>query len=392
MDRDPFHPVLKSRRRRLWPVFIMPALIVLAAFAWTGVWFYAASQAETLIDGWRAREAKAGRQFDCGQRSTGGYPFRIEVRCTGASATLSAPAMNLRLGDLLVTAQVYDPKLLIAEFTSPMTMAETGKAPAMIARWKLGQASVRGLPEIPQRVSLAFDDLAVDQPGAPTPALLRAKHAELHGRIAAGSVADKPVVEVVNNLAGATLPSLHPLLAQPFDADITSRLSGLRDFSPKPWPARFREIQAAGGRIEIVQSRVQQGEFVATATGRLGLTPNGRLDGELQLVVAGLEKLVPALGLDKLLAQGIPQSAVDRFAPGVNARDVNNVINSLDRLIPGLGNVARERAGSVAVAGIASLGQPTTLEGKRAIALPLRFVDGAVFLGPLQVGLTPALF
>ena len=123
-----------------------------------------------------------------------------------------------------------------------------------------------------------------------------------------------------------------------------------------------------------------------------GLTPAGRLNGELQMVVAGIEKIVPALGLDKLLAQGVPQSTVDRFAPGVNARDVNNVLGSLDKIIPGLGNLARERAGTVAVAGINALGQPTTLEGKRAIALPLRFVEGAVFIGPLQVGQTPTLF
>ncbi len=88
MDHDSLYPALAPRRRRLWPVFVMPALVLVAALVWTGVWFYAASQAETLIDGWRAREARAGRQFDCGNRSTAGYPFRIEVRCTNASATL----------------------------------------------------------------------------------------------------------------------------------------------------------------------------------------------------------------------------------------------------------------------------------------------------------------
>ena len=32
------------------------------------------------------------------------------------------------------------------------------------------------------------------------------------------------------------------------------------------------------------------------------------------------------------------------------------------------------------------------LEGKKARAFPLRFVDGAVFLGPLKVGQVPPLF
>ncbi len=41
---------------------------------------------------------------------------------------------------------------------------------------------------------------------------------------------------------------------------------------------------------------------------------------------------------------------------------------------------------------INSLGTEAMLEGKKARAFPLRFVDGAVFLGPLKVGQVPPLF
>ena len=44
------------------------------------------------------------------------------------------------------------------------------------------------------------------------------------------------------------------------------------------------------------------------------------------------------------------------------------------------------------VLGINLLGEQTTLEGKRAVTLPLRFNDGAVYLGPIPIGSTPALF
>ena len=36
------------------------------------------------------------------------------------------------------------------------------------------------------------------------------------------------------------------------------------------------------------------------------------------------------------------------------------------------------------------LGTEAVLEGKKARTFPLRFVDGAVFLGPLKVGAGPA--
>jgi hypothetical protein len=389
-----YHPALKPRRRRLWPIFIVPVLVVLAAAAWSGFWFYAAGQAEGLVDGWRAREAKAGRQYDCANRTIGGYPFRIEVRCAGVTAAFSRidPPLNLQLGEALVVGQIYDPKLLIAEFTSPMSIAERG-GDQLVARWQLGRASLRGLPEFPQRADFSFDSPAVDRiTGAGQSQVFRAQHAEIHGRLAGGSVDNNPVIEIVTQLVSASMPAIHPLAAQPFNADISATLRGLKNFAPKPWAERFREIQANNGRIEIAQSRIQQGDLIAVTSGQLGLTPRGRLNGELQMVVTGIERVIPALGLDKLVAQGVPQSTVDRFAPGVNARDLNNVIGSLDRIIPGLGNVARNNAGSIAAAGINALGQPTTLEGKKALALPLRFVDGSVFIGPLQVTQTPPLF
>ena len=136
--------------------------------------------------------------------------------------------------------------------------------------------------------------------------------------------------------------ALKEAAATPFDADITAVLRGLRDFSPKPWRVRFRELQAAGGRIEISQARIQQGDMIATATGSLGLTPSGNVEGELQVLATGLDKVIPKLGIDQVLEQGVSQSAVDRIAPGVRAKDVNSVLGALDRAIPGLGRVVRQ--------------------------------------------------
>ena len=48
------------RRRPLWRLFILPALLVVAAAAWSGFWFYAASEVGVRADAWRAQEAKAG--------------------------------------------------------------------------------------------------------------------------------------------------------------------------------------------------------------------------------------------------------------------------------------------------------------------------------------------
>jgi hypothetical protein len=387
------------RKQKLWRLLIMPVLVLVAAIAWSAFWFYAASKVDENVDAWRAREAKSGRIYDCTKRAVGGFPFRFEVRCSGASVALvsqtaggSQAPVTARLGEILVVAQVYDPKLLIAEFTAPATISGPDQLSLMV-NWSKARSSIAGLPAIPQRASIVFDDPTIDRVNASvqTP-LARAKHVELHARLADGSAQENPVIETVLQIAGGSLRELHPLLAEPFDADVRILLTGLKDFSPKPWPERFREIQAAGGRVEITQSRIAQGDLIAVAAGTLGLSASGRLDGELQMTVAGIEKVIPALGIDKMLEDGVPQATLDRVAPGMKTQDVSNLMGALNRAIPGLGNIVKQNANVGVAAGISSLGKEAVLEGKKARTFPLRFVDGAVFLGPLKVGQVPPLF
>jgi hypothetical protein len=389
---------LAPRRRPLWRLFIMPVLLLVAAIAWSGFWFFSASQVDVRADAWRAQEAKSGRVYDCAKRSVAGFPFRLEVRCDGASVSLTSQTANqmpvtAQLGEILVVAQVYDPKLLIAEFTAPATISDRGQQPTMIVNWSKARSSVFGLPAVPQRASIVFDDPSIVRVnGSAQAPLAGAKHIELHGRLVEDNAPASPAIETVLQIADGSVQGLHPLLAQPFDADVRTMLSGLKDFSPKPWPERFREIQAAGGHVEIVQSRVQQGDLIAVATGTLGLTAGGRLDGELQMTVAGIEKVIPALGIEKMLDEGVPQTTLDRVAPGVKTQDVNNLLGALDRAIPGLGKVVKQNASVGVAAGINALGKEAVLEGKKARAFPLRFVDGVVFLGPLKVAQIPPLF
>jgi hypothetical protein len=387
------------RKQKLWRLLIIPVLVLVAAVAWSAFWFYAASKVDENVDAWRAREAKSGRIYDCAKRAVGGFPFRFEVRCGGASVALvsqtaggSQAPVTARLGEILVVAQVYDPKLLIAEFTAPATISGPDQLSLMV-NWSRARSSIAGLPAVPQRAAIVFDDPTMDRINASvqTP-LARAKHVELHARLADGSAQENPVIETVLRIAGGSLRELHPLLAEPFDADVRTLLTGLKDFSPKPWPERFREIQAAGGRVEIAQSRIAQGDLIAVAAGTLGLSASGRLDGELQMTVAGIEKVIPALGIDKMLQDGVPQATLDRVAPGMKTQDVSNLMGALNRAIPGLGNMVKQNANVGVAAGINSLGKEAVLEGKKARTFPLRFVDGAVFLGPLKVGQVPPLF
>jgi hypothetical protein len=374
--RQGFQARRRTGRRYTIAVFSIMALIA----GWSSLWHYAAGQAQTAIEGWHAREAKAGRVFACASQTIGGYPFRFEVNCDKATVSLqsSQPPVEIKAAGILIAAQVYEPTTLTGEFRGPLTVADPGQPPSFIANWTRGMSSVSGTPASPERASLAFDDAAVNRfIGGEQQKYLRAKRVEIDGRMVEGSAARNPVIEVVLKLVGASAPGVHPAAATPIDADITWVLRGLRDFSPKPWRERYRELQAAGGRIDVTQARVQQGPTLAVGKGALSLNANGRLEGELRVTVAGLEPFLSAIGAQKAVQ---------------TSPDMDKVAGALDRLLPGLGNVAREQAAANLSTGINLLGQQTSLEGQRAVTLPLRFSDGAIFLGPIPIGKTPALF
>ncbi|MBV9239953.1 MAG: DUF2125 domain-containing protein [Xanthobacteraceae bacterium] len=385
-DRAP-PPPRPEKRRRPWLIALPLAIFVVLAVLWTGFWFFAAHQADVEIARWRDREAQQGRVFACGHQDIGGYPFRIEVNCTDPNVQLRSwqPPVAFTAKGAKGEVQVYDPTLAIAEFTGPLGIGEPDQPPTLLADWSLAQTSFRGRPGAPDRLSVVLDNARLSQSEAGAARLLAdAEHVELHGRMAGGTPTANPVIELGLRLTRGN-SQLLPVLGQPTDGVMAATVYGLKDLAPKPWRAQLREIAQANGRIEITQARLTQGDMTATGTGTLSVTPAGRLDGQLRLTVTGLERLIGLLGLDQAVAQYMAQRT--------GGMTVDKLAGGLDRLMPGLGGVVRGQSGAnLAAAGISLLGEPAELDGKRAIALPLRFTNGAVFLGPVGIGEVPPLF
>jgi hypothetical protein len=372
MSANP-QPDAPPPRRRRWLIVLPTVIVGVVAVLWTVGWFFAVSKVEDVLGRWRAREAQAGRIHNCAQQSIGGYPFRIEIHCTNSTTELANldPPLLIAIPAVLAAAQAYQPTLLISEYTSPLTITDGNKA-RLVAKWRLAQSSFRGRPSAPQRVSLAVDGLNAEQLTG-EPLVVKAKRVELHARLVSGTLRDNPVIEAVTRVNAATVDGVHPLAAKPIDADVAGVIYGLRDVAKKSLSERLKEFQSNNGRVEITKARIQIGDAIAVGAGKIGLTAEGYLDGQFNITATGLETLLPALGLDKLIAP----------------RRGAGTLGALDRIMPGLGNAA---AGAGLLTGLALLGKRTELEGKPAIALLLRFSDGAVFLGPLKVGQTPPVF
>jgi hypothetical protein len=346
------HPQHFSARRRSRRYIVLTVLVVLLIGGWIVFWKYAQAAAQDNIAGWKAREAAAGRVYDCGTQSIGGFPFRFEVLCDRASAVIRSanPPIELTAPNVHIAAQVYQPTLLISEIAGPLSFGEPGHAPSYTANWKLAQSSLRGTPREPERISIVIDGANVRKIDSRAP-LVEAQRLEIHARMLEGSAASHPVLEFVLRSAKLSVPPAGALVVKPIDADIDAVLRGLNDFAPKPWPQRFRELAQSGGRVEIRSARVQQGDTLAVGSGALTINAQGRLDGQINMTVAGLEEFI------------------------------NDVAAA-----------NRQKLGFSVSLGLGLLGGNKKLEGRPAVTMPLRVTDGTIYLGPLKLGDVPALF
>lgn len=375
-----------ARRRRMWPVFAVVAVAL--ALGWFWLWYFAASVTDRTLSGWVAREAAAGRVYSCGKQSVGGFPFSIEAHCVGATAQVKGaePPFTATAKDVTFSAQVYRPTQLVGDITGPLTLSDPGQPPSLIANWSRAELSVYGVPPEPDSFAAVADQLQLDRvAGGNTEMLFTADHIDFGANLVDGSPRNNPVVGAVLRFNAASAPTLHPLLTDPLQGEIDVVVRGFKDLSPKHWSTRFREMQASGGNIEIKSLRIERSDALIVGTGTLTVNEHGKLDGLIRVAVIGVEKIVPLLGIDRLIGRGI-----DRLTGTGN--QPSQGLNALDRIVPGLSGVVRDNANASIVESIKKMGQPTEIDGKQAILLPLRVSDGAMFLGIVPLGEIPPLF
>jgi hypothetical protein len=338
------------RRNRRYVTLVL--LVLLVAAGWAAFWKYAEGAARDNLAGWKAREAEAGRVYDCGAQTTGGFPFRFEIVCDGASAVIRGVAspIEIKTSNIHIATQVYQPNLLITEVTGPLTISEPGRPPLLVADWTLAQSSVRGTPHSPQRLSVMIDAPSVKRTDVEAP-LFAADRLEFHARMLEGSAQANPVIEIVARTIKVSTPVAGPAAATPVSLEVNAVLRGLGSLAPKPLPQRLREFAQAGGRIEVKQVRLERGDTLAVGSGELTVNPQGRLEGRINTTVAGAEALINDIA-------------------AANQKKLGFSISISSGL----------------------LGGNKKLDGRPAISLPLRIGDGMIYFGPLKLGEIPPLF
>jgi hypothetical protein len=327
---------------RLRTILIPVGTLAVAVAGWTAVWHWGSTRAEDLIQRWLAAEAANGRVIECQNRTSGGYPFRLEIDCAKPVVELrdeTRPYRTFRFERLKVVSQIWSPGHVITEATGPLTMVSEGDPSVVTANWRLAQASAQLAIGGYDSSNSVIEQLVVQRDGQP---LLRAERTEFHTR---PNRTDPISVDIVANLKQALFGAQ---TAGPVDAELQVVARKLLRTPSRPQVLPLPQWQAAGGALDIVLLRVQQGAALGQAKGVVRLTPDGKPDGEIELRVANIDAALDATGM-------------------------------------------RASLGPLAAGALTMASRPTDIDGKPARLFNLRAADGRLQIGPLRLALPSIL-
>jgi hypothetical protein len=278
----------KALRFKLLLVF---ALLVVVA--WSVLWFVAATIVDRHVQKAEMTALHAGMTANCLNRSVTGFPFRIEVRCDPGSRAGNRDA-TVTVGGATVAALVYDPDRVIAEVAGPVEIA-ADNAPPLRAEWSLAHASAR----------LDFANQALERFDA------EVKQARLHvggrpplhiGELGAHVRRDP---EARSDLGLAVRFSQVEVVEGQPPASFSFR-GRLGEGAPllAGRPRALLDALASGGVPLVIEAATfESGGMEMEATGEVVLGADGRLNGTVDVAIAGQENGVP------YISQLAPQAA-----------------------------------------------------------------------------------
>lgn len=285
---------LPTRRRqsRFWLYGPFLLLVILAA-AWSAFWFYARARASAEIDTALAREAERGRAWTCTDRTIGGYPFRIELRCNALALTSTrwGDAVRIETGPALAVGQIYSPSLVIFELSGP-AKATLPEGRTLDLTWTNLDASFAW--RNPERFALVASDLTavLTVPGL-NPETWGSKTLEAHLRRNPTRPALEQAVDIAVSAKGTVLPPINALLGNTDtgEIDLQATLTQAESFRKGFNPDALESWRAANGIFDLTRLVSTKGKARVDGSGQLLLDPAHRVAGDLRLAAAGIEQI-----------------------------------------------------------------------------------------------------
>ncbi|CAN5248301.1 hypothetical protein BH10PSE2_BH10PSE2_01400 [soil metagenome] len=352
----------RHSRAGLYAPFI---LVGIALAAWTGWWFYLASQVQGQVAAQAAALRSSGWTVAYGKPSLSGWPFRLRAQADAVS--LKAPSGHaLAMPVLVAQAGAWNPAKWVLLATDGLTVTRAGKGDVLIT----GQAIRMSIHGLTQRWPNVAIELArpvfTPRPGAEAFPIARAELVQLYLRphlAPAGTPGVETSVDMLFRLVDADGRPDGPVQGMAQNGRLSAQIETVVERADQLTGADAAGIFAAwtraGGRFTHVRGELKVGDGAAQSTAtlsseRLSAQADGRLQGQIALKAV---RPLPAIA-------GLARS--------------------------GSGSVNRLGAGAAA-AGVAASSVLPGSPGEN-LDLTLVFRDGRTFLGPFALAPAPKLF
>ncbi|WP_293860405.1 DUF2125 domain-containing protein [uncultured Alsobacter sp.] len=338
-------------------IFLPSLALGLLFLGVAGFWAFASWRTGRELDAWLDREAALGRTWTCPDRAIAGFPFRLEVSCGTPSFTGVADGRSVSgsLGRVMAVAQIYNPNHVIVEAQGPLAVrAQSGET--LDLDFTLARASIMGKPGAGlDRFSLEISEPRLKIASSRLPPIsVGATMADFHIR----RTPDRPTADGAFDVASLVQRASVPMLDQwlggsdTTDATVLATITRAEPLAGRGLPVELERWRTEGGRLQLSQFSVTRGTKRVDAAGTLNIDELHRLQGRLDLTVAGLDEVLQSFGLS-------PRNAA-----------IGGLIASV------LGGGRKSQAQAAA---------PQQDPAGKGVMLPLRLDNGKVMLGPIPV-------
>jgi hypothetical protein len=281
-------PAPRRRRRLKWAAIVVVAALVL----WVGYWFAARQAATMAFDRAFASLVANERDLACDQTVLSGFPLRLDLDCGSLAFNDRKAGAIVTAARLTATAPLYRPGRVEAVIAGPMTIEAPDQRVSLNASWgdavavvDAGFGGLNGATVDLQAVEIV--------PGAGKNRMPFTRASANSATISAlpASSGDYRFTVDVTGLAlqpkkGDALPPMA------IDADVTALDFG-RSLGTDPGRT-LAEWLADGAQLQVDRLTVAMGEATAGATGRLLISPDGLISGDVTMRIVGLDA-IPAL-------------------------------------------------------------------------------------------------
>ena len=301
-QNDPGEAIGGQRpRASRWGLYLPLFLLVLVVAGWSAFWFVARHLVNQRLDQEIAEASARGDVWTCADRILGGYPFRLELRCSDVTlARLStAGVTRLSTGPLLAIGQPHTPHHVIVQAKGPLR-AELADGARVEARWELMEASRRTRGGALERLSIEARKPVVTIAGpparndAPAPTVATLSFAALEAHVRRNPT--RPDADRARDLfiRGSQLASgeLDALFgdANPSDVDMQATMTMADMLEKGLTPVAIEAWRAALGMVEVTRFTFKKGIKQFDARGQLQLDAEKRLAGRIEPSIANIDQ------------------------------------------------------------------------------------------------------